>query len=106
IDYLTGLSGSGPAFPALLAAAMMRDAVANGLPAEIARRAVNTVITGAGRLLERQDESPDDVVQTFVGYRGTTAAAIEGMRAAGFDASVAEGLSAAFKKSVSMGDAS
>lgn len=106
IDYLTGLSGSGPAFPALLAAAMMRDAVANGLPAEIARRAVNTVITDAGRLLERRDECPDDVVRTFVGYRGTTAAAIEGMRAAGFDASVAEGLSAAFKKSVSMGDAS
>ncbi|MGO7171324.1 pyrroline-5-carboxylate reductase family protein [Rhizobium leguminosarum] len=106
IDYLTGLSGSGPAFPALLAAAMMRDAVANGLPAEIARRAVNMVITGAGRLLERRDECPDEVVQTFVGYRGTTAAAIEGMRAAGFDASVAEGLSAAFKKSVSMGDAS
>ncbi|MBB4219199.1 pyrroline-5-carboxylate reductase [Rhizobium sp. BK212] len=106
IDYLTGLSGSGPAFPALLAAAMMSDAVTHGLPAEIAQRAVNTVMTGAGRLLERRDECPDDVVQTFLAYRGTTAAAIEGMRAAGFDASVAKGLSAAFKKSVSMGDAS
>ncbi|SCB58951.1 pyrroline-5-carboxylate reductase [Rhizobium aethiopicum] len=106
IDYLTGLTGSGPAFPALLAAAMMRDAVARGLPAELARRAVNTVISGAGRLLERRDECPDDVVQTFLDYRGTTAAAIEGMRAAGFDISVAHGLSAAFKKSVSMGDAS
>lgn len=106
IDYLTGLSGSGPAFPALLAAAMMRDAVAHGLPVDVARRAVNTVMTGAGRLLERRDESPDDVVQTFLDYRGTTAAAIETMRAAGFDASVANGLSAAFTKSVSMGDAS
>ncbi|MDO3435691.1 pyrroline-5-carboxylate reductase dimerization domain-containing protein [Rhizobium sp. CBN3] len=106
IDYLTGLSGSGPAFPALLAAAMMRDAVARGLPAEVARRAVNTVMSGAGRLLERGNECPDDVVQTFLDYRGTTAAAIEGMRAAGFDAAVAEGLSAAFKKSVSMGAAS
>ncbi|MBX5216173.1 MULTISPECIES: pyrroline-5-carboxylate reductase [unclassified Rhizobium] len=103
IDYLTGLAGSGPAFPALLAAAMMRDAVARGLPAEVARRAVNTVISGAGRLLERRNECPDNVVQTFLDYRGTTAAAIEGMRAAGFDAAVGEGLSAAFKKSVSMG---
>ncbi|PDS75704.1 pyrroline-5-carboxylate reductase dimerization domain-containing protein [Rhizobium sp. L43] len=106
IDYLTGLSGSGPAFPALLAAAMMSDAVARGLQAEIARRAVNTVISGAGRLLERRDDCPDDVVQTFLDYRGTTAAAIEGMRAAGFDASVAKGLSAAFEKSVSMGKTS
>ncbi|MBB4196172.1 pyrroline-5-carboxylate reductase [Rhizobium aethiopicum] len=106
IDYLTGLSGSGPAFPALLAAAMMRDAVARGLSAEVARRAVNTVISGAGRLLERRDECPNNVVQTFLDYRGTTAAAIEGMRAAGFDISVADGLSAAFKKSVSMGEAS
>ncbi|MBX5199350.1 NAD(P)-binding domain-containing protein [Rhizobium sp. NZLR10] len=106
IDYLTGLSGSGPALPALLAAAMMDDAVARGLPAEIARRAVNTVMTGAGRLLERRDESPEDVVQTFLDYRGTTAAAIESMRAAGFDASIAKGLSAAFEKSVSMGKVS
>ncbi|ANL31630.1 pyrroline-5-carboxylate reductase protein (plasmid) [Rhizobium phaseoli] len=106
IDYLTGLSGSGPAFPALLAAAMMSDAVAHGLPAEIARRAVNTVLVGAGRLLERRDGSAADTVAAFLDYRGTTAAAIQGMRAAGFDAAVADGLSAAFKKSVSMGDAS
>ncbi|MBX5025665.1 pyrroline-5-carboxylate reductase family protein [Rhizobium lentis] len=106
IDYLTGLTGSGPAFPALLGAAMVRDAVARGLPAEVARRAVNTVLVGAGHLLERRDESPDDVVQAFLDYRGTTAVAIEGMRAAGFDAALAQGLSAAFNKSVSMGEAS
>ncbi|MBP2448076.1 pyrroline-5-carboxylate reductase family protein [Rhizobium leguminosarum] len=106
IDYLTGLSGSGPAFPALLAAAMMRHAVARGLPAAIARRAVNTVISGAGRLLERRDESPEEVVQTFLDCRGTTAAAIDSMQAAGFDASVAKGLLAAFQKSVSMGEIS
>ncbi|QND45603.1 NAD(P)-binding domain-containing protein (plasmid) [Rhizobium lusitanum] len=106
IDYLTGLSGSGPAFPALLASAMMRDAIAYGLPKEIARRAVTTVLAGAGRLIEHNEDCPDDIVRAFLDYRGTTAAAIEGMRAAGFDAAVANGLSAAFKKSVSMGDAS
>ncbi|NTG89775.1 pyrroline-5-carboxylate reductase [Rhizobium rhizogenes] len=106
IDYLTGLSGSGPAFPALLASAMMRDAIAYGLSEKIARRAVTTVLAGAGRLIEHREDCPDDIVKAFLDYRGTTAAAIEGMRAAGFDASVANGLSAAFKKSVSMGDAS
>ncbi|MBB3236962.1 pyrroline-5-carboxylate reductase family protein [Phyllobacterium endophyticum] len=105
IDYLTGLTGSGPAFPALLAAAMMKDALAHGLPADIASRAVNTVVKGAGRLLEHQDQSADDIVEAFLNYRGTTAAAIEQMREAGFDRAVATGLKAAFRKSVSMGDA-
>lgn len=103
IDYLTGLTGSGPAFPALLAAAMMDDAMARGLSREVAQRAVNTVLVGTGRLLERQDVSPRDSVEAFLAYRGTTAAAIEAMRAAGFDEAIAKGLAAALEKSVLMG---
>ncbi|WP_192254342.1 pyrroline-5-carboxylate reductase family protein [Mesorhizobium silamurunense] len=105
IDYLTGLTGSGPAFPALLADAMMRDAVAFGLAPDVARRAVNTVLTGTGRLLELNDASPADTVEAFLDYRGTTAAAIETMRDAGFDEAVAKGLAAAFLKSIAMGKA-
>lgn len=103
IDYLTGLTGSGPAFPALLAAAMMRDAVARGLSPDTARRAVNTVLVGAGRLMENHGGSPDEMVEAFVNYRGTTAAGIDAMRAAGFDEAVASGLAAALAKSESMG---
>ncbi|WP_087001994.1 pyrroline-5-carboxylate reductase family protein [Rhizobium sullae] len=106
IDYLTGLSGSGPAFPALFGAAMMKDAVHHGLSTDIARRAVNTVLIGAGALLEHRDDCPNNIVNSFLDYRGTTAAAIEAMRAFGLEATVSEGLSAAFRKSVSMGDAS
>ena len=106
IDYLTGLTGSGPAFPALLAAAMMADAISHGLEPEIAKRAVNALVVGAGRMLEQRDDCPTDIVQTFLDYRGTTAAAIEEMRTAGFDAAVSRGLSAAFRKSVRMGEAS
>ncbi|TPI51618.1 pyrroline-5-carboxylate reductase [Mesorhizobium sp. B3-1-7] len=104
IDYLTGLTGSGPAFPALLADAMMRHAVAFGLKPEVAQRAVNTVLTGAGRLLEMKDAAPADTVEVFLGYRGTTATAIETMREAGFDDAVAKGLEAAFRKSIAMGE--
>ncbi|MEW6634897.1 MAG: pyrroline-5-carboxylate reductase dimerization domain-containing protein [Pseudomonadota bacterium] len=103
IDYLTGLTGSGPAFPALLAAAMMRDAVRFGLAPDVARRAVNTVLAGTGRMLERNDAEPADTVAAFLDYRGTTAAAIETMRAEGFDEAVAKGLAAAFAKSIAMG---
>jgi pyrroline-5-carboxylate reductase len=91
IDYFTARSGSGAAFPALLAEAMM-----NG-PA-IARRAAQQVIIGAGRLQERDGASPDDTVKSFVDYQGTTAAGILAMRRAGFANVVEAGLDAAFRK--------
>ncbi|MVA26535.1 pyrroline-5-carboxylate reductase [Agrobacterium vitis] len=106
IDYLAGLTGSGPAFPALLAKAMMDDAILHGLDRDVAQRAVNMLIIGAGRLLEQHGECPGETVQAFLEYRGTTAAAIDEMRAAGFDTAVARGLAAALRKSVAMGDAS
>ncbi|HMQ92900.1 MAG TPA: pyrroline-5-carboxylate reductase dimerization domain-containing protein [Amaricoccus sp.] len=99
IDYMTGLSGTGPAYPALLAVAMMRDAVANGLPKEVARRAAVAVLVGTGRLLEKTGEAPEDIVAAFVEYRGVTAAAIQAMQASGFDAAVSAGLSAALQAS-------
>jgi pyrroline-5-carboxylate reductase len=103
IDYLTGLAGSGPAFPALLATAMMRAAAAHGLGPDIARRAATAVLIGAGRLLELRNEDPAETVEMFVNYRGTTAAAIAAMLAAGFEAAVANGLSAALHKSMKYG---
>ena len=102
IDYMTGLSGTGPAYPALLAVAMMRDAVAHGLPPETARRAVTAMLVGTGRLLEEKGENPEDTVAAFVDYAGVTAAGIEAMRAAGFDAAVSVGLAAALEKSLAL----
>ncbi|CCM76038.1 pyrroline-5-carboxylate reductase family protein [Rhizobium mesoamericanum] len=104
IDYLTGFSGTGPAFPSLVASAMMTHAVDHGLSADVARRAVITLLKGTGRLLEKREECPNDIVRSFVDYRGVTAAAIEEMRAAGLDDAVSRGLTVAFKKSESMGD--
>lgn len=103
IDYFTGLTGSGPAFPALLMAAMERDAIRRGIDPGMARRAISTLMIGSGRILEAQENCPEDIVQTFLSYRGTTAAAIDTMREAGFEDVVARGLDAACRKSVSMG---
>ena len=102
IDYMTGLSGTGPAYPALLAVALIRDAVAHGLPPEVARRAVTAMFVGTGRLLEANGENPEDTVAAFVDYRGVTAAGIAAMRAAGFDAAVSAGLAAALEKSLAL----
>jgi pyrroline-5-carboxylate reductase len=103
IDYLTGLSGTGPAYPALLAAAMMQDAIAHGLPRDVARRAAVGLLIGTGRIFEKTGEDPTDTVAAFVNYRGVTAAAIEAMLAGGFQDLVSTGLSAALNKASSLG---
>lgn len=98
IDYFTAMSGSGPAFPALLADAMMNGAVGRGVPSDVARRAAQQVIVGAGRLQEYNGASPSETVKSFVDYKGTTAAGIIAMRENGFDGAIGAGLEAAFRK--------
>ena len=84
------------------ASALIRDAVARGIAADVARRAAVGILIGTGRLFEKTGEDPADTVAAFVDYRGVTAAAILAMRAAGFDTVVAAGLAAALEKSATL----
>jgi pyrroline-5-carboxylate reductase len=102
IDYLTGLTGSGPAFPALLAQALLSHALARGLPPQAARRAVTAVVAGASQLITDEGEAPDMIVRRFVEYRGTTAAGLQAMIDGGFQDAVHAGLGAAEAKALAM----
>jgi pyrroline-5-carboxylate reductase len=103
IDYCVGMTGSGAAFPALLAQAMMAHAVAQGLPLEFAGCAAKGVVAGASQLLAgEQGGDPAQIVQAMIDYRGTTAAALQAMMDRGFTDSVAAGLEAAAAKAAAM----
>lgn len=102
IDYFTAMSGSGEAFPALLAEAMAADAVSRGIPSDMAVRAAQQVLIGAGRLQERYRAVPSAAVEAFVAYNGTTAAGIVSMRDNGFEAAVGSGLEAAYQKALAL----
>jgi pyrroline-5-carboxylate reductase len=104
IDYLTGLTGSGPAFPALLADAMLTHALSKGLPPEIARRAVACVVAGAGQFVANPGTYPAEIVRMFLDYRGTTAAGLRAMIDGGFQQAVHAGLDAAEAAAVTMTD--
>lgn len=91
LNYLTALSGTGPAYPALLAQALHRHAIAQGLPDRIARRAVQGVVVGASQLMSA-DRGFEDLLAALRAYRGVSAAGIDGMLAAGFEESVNAGL--------------
>lgn len=103
IDYFTALTGSGPAFPALLAEAMTKHAIEFGIPPKRARKAVRAVIIGAAGLLEKNNQTAAEILASFMEYQGTTAAALETMRAEGFDNAVASGISSGFSKALTMG---
>lgn len=102
IDYCVGMTGSGAAFPALLAQAMIAHAVAQGLPRDFAERAAKGVVAGASQLLADEEADPAQIVQAMIEYRGTTAAALQAMIDRGFTDSVAAGLEAAAAKAAAM----
>ena len=102
IDYCVGMTGSGAAFPALLAQAMIAHAVAQGLPPAFAERAAKGVVAGASQLLAGEDGDPARIVQAMIDYRGTTAAALQAMMDHGFTGAVAAGLEAAAAKAAAV----
>ncbi|MCO8313675.1 pyrroline-5-carboxylate reductase family protein [Pseudomonas mandelii] len=77
IDYLSALSGTGPAFPAMLQMALTNQAVAAGIPLAIAQRAAQGVVVGGGQMLANRD--PRQVIESLMAYRGVTAAALQSM---------------------------
>lgn len=91
LNYLTGLAGTGPSYPALLARALYNCAIEYGLPASVAGRAVHGVVVDASQLIGEQ-RGFDALLNTLIGYRGVSAAGIEGMQAGGLEASVKAGL--------------
>jgi pyrroline-5-carboxylate reductase len=94
LDYLTGLTGTGPSYPALLAKAMYNCAIAQGIAEPIARRAVAAVVVQASQLITPQRDF-EALLQTLLDYKGVSAAGINGMLAGGLEASVKSGLDAA-----------
>ncbi|WP_434648185.1 pyrroline-5-carboxylate reductase family protein [Pseudomonas sp. D1-2] len=92
IDYLSALSGTGPAFPALLMTALANQAMAAGIPGEIAQLAASNVVINSSQLLATRDAQ--QMIDTLVAYRGVTAAALQSMTQGHFEAQVGRALQA------------
>jgi pyrroline-5-carboxylate reductase len=95
-DAATALHGSGPAYVALFADALIQAGVREGIPRDVARRLVISTIGGTSVLLkERSAHQVRDEVMT---PGGTTAAAFVAMEKAGFVAAVYDGVEAATER--------
>ncbi|MDQ7729509.1 pyrroline-5-carboxylate reductase [Halomonas sp. SpR8] len=101
IDYLTALSGSGPAFPALLADALIRHAVSRGITPEMAQRSVLQTLLGGSQLMLEERASPSDMIARFQDYGGTTTEGLNTMLQHGFREAVYSGVDAAHRAATS-----
>ncbi|TDX22853.1 pyrroline-5-carboxylate reductase [Modicisalibacter xianhensis] len=95
LDYLTALSGAGPAYPALLAQSMLEHARHSGIADDIALEAVIQTLVGGSLLLERKGTDPKDMVERLIGYDGTTAKGLRTMIDGGIHRIIHVGLTAA-----------
>ena len=102
LDILTGLSGSGAAYPALMAEAMLMQARALGLPEQVAIRAVEAAVCNGAEMLRGRVETAGTLLAAYRDYRGTTAAGLETAEAMGFSAAIAAALRAAAGKAARM----
>jgi pyrroline-5-carboxylate reductase len=102
IDVLTALSGSGAAYPAMMAAAMLAQAHRMGLPEDIAQRAVEAVICDGAEMLRGRLGTAPALLETYRGYRGTTAAGLDAAEGLGFAKAIQAALQAATIKASRM----
>jgi pyrroline-5-carboxylate reductase len=81
MDAVTAVSGSGPAYVFLLAETMARAGEAAGLPAGLAARLARETVAGSGELLHRSTQDVATLRQNVTSPGGTTAAALDVLRA-------------------------
>jgi pyrroline-5-carboxylate reductase len=95
-DAATALHGSGPAYVALFADALIQAGVREGIPRDIARRLVSQTVQGTAVLLK--EKSPHQVRDEVMTPGGTTAAAFAAMEKSGFVAAIYDGIGAATER--------
>jgi len=102
IEIFTAMTGPVPGFVAYFAQTMTDFAIASGVSAPIADRAVRQLFLGAANIMSKEDKKPSEHVQEMIDYDGTTAAGLRTMRSSSISDEVMNALSDSVKKTRSM----
>lgn len=103
MDAVTGLPGSGPAFVAVFAEALIDGGVAAGLPRAEAAKLTAQLIRGVGEWLLQTGGTPAQLKDMVTSPGGTTIAGLRAAEAAGLRSAAIEAVVAATQRSKELG---
>ena len=103
MDAVTGLSGSGPAYVAMMVEALSDGGVAAGLPRAIATQLALATVRGTVQLLQETKMHPAELKDRVTSPGGTTIAGVAELERAGFRAGLITAVQAAAKRSQELG---
>ena len=99
LDAVTALSGSGPAYFALLAEAMIEAGLLLGLSRDVSTKLVVQTMFGSAKLLRDEKIHPVELREMVTSPGGTTTRAIRELEASGVRAAFLNAISAATERS-------
>lgn len=103
MDAVTGLSGSGPGYVAILIEALTDGGVYAGLPRAIAAKLALQTVLGTAALLQESGIHPAELKDRVTSPGGTTIAGIAQLERAGVRSALIEAVKAAAERSKELG---
>ena len=104
MNAVTGLSGSGPAYVALMVEALADGGVAAGLPRAISQKLAIQTVLGTAQLLKETELHPAVLKDRVSSPGGTTIAGVSALEKAGFRSAAINAVQAAYQRSKELGE--